>query len=44
MVLGCTSKFFPNSQRDQKMGFLNVALAGLLNFSQLMEEIENWDF
>ena len=26
------------------MGFLNVALVRLLNFSQFMEKIENWDF
>ena len=35
---------FPNSQRDRKLGFLNIVLAGLLNFSQFMEEIENWNF
>ena len=34
----------PNPQRDQKLRFLNVALAGLLNLSQFIEEIENWDF
>ena len=32
---------FPNPQRDQKLRFFNVALAGRLNFSQFMEEIEN---
>ena len=26
------------------MGFLNVALVRLLNFSQFMEKMENWDF
>ena len=35
---------FPNSQRDQKLRFLIVALVGLLNFSQFMEKIENFDF
>ena len=35
---------FPNSQTDRKLGFLKITLAGLLNFSQFMEEIENWDF
>ena len=34
---------FPNSERDWKLGFLNVALAGLLNFFQFIEELENWD-
>ena len=34
----------PNSLRDWKLGLLNVALAGLINFFQLMEEIENYDF
>ena len=34
---------FPNSQRDWKLGFLNVALAGFLIFSQFMDEIENCD-
>ena len=24
------------------MGFLNVALTGLLNFSKLMKEMQNW--
>ena len=32
---------FPNSQRDQKLRFLSVSIAGLLNFSQFMEEIKN---
>ena len=32
---------FDNSLRDLKLGFLNVALDGLLNFSQFMDEIEN---
>ena len=34
---------FHNPQRDRKLGFLNVALAGLLIFSQFMDEIENCD-
>ena len=32
---------FPNSQRDLKMEFFNLVLAGL---SQFMKEMENWDF
>ena len=32
---------FPNSQRDLKIGFFNLVLAGL---SQFMKEMENWDF
>ena len=35
---------FFNSKRDWKLEFLNVAVAGPLNFSQFMKEIENWDF
>ena len=35
---------FPNSLRDEKVGFLNVAPAGIVDFSQFMEEIEYWDF
>ena len=35
---------FPNSLRDEKLGFVNVASAGIVNFSQLMKEIEYWDF
>ena len=32
---------FPNSQKDWKLEFLNVALIRLLSFSQFMKEIEN---
>ena len=32
---------FPNSQKDWKVGFLNLALAGLLQF---IKEMENWNF
>ena len=35
---------FPNSERDWKLGCLNVAVAGVLNFSQFMEDIENCYF
>ena len=35
---------FDNSQRDLTLRFLNVYLAGLLNLSQLMNDIENWKF
>ena len=35
---------FPNSKRNWKLGFLNVALAGLLIFSQFMKKTENWGF
>ena len=33
---------FSSSQRDRKFGFLNLALAELLNSSQSMVGIENW--
>ena len=32
---------FPNSQGDWKLGFLNVALAWILNFSQFMD-VRDW--
>ena len=32
----------PNSQTD--LGFLSVAVAGLLNFSQFMKKMESWIF
>ena len=32
-------QFFPNSQRDWKLGFLNVALAGLLSFFEFIKDI-----
>ena len=35
---------FDNSQRHLTLRFLNVYLAGLLNLSQLMNDIENWKF
>ena len=38
----CTSKFF--SIHNEISGFLNVALSGLLNFSQFMEKWENGFF
>ena len=34
-------KVFPDSLKDWKLGFLNVALIGLLSFSQFMEKIKN---
>ena len=37
LVLGCTSRFFPINKKI--LGFLNVALAGLLDFSQFMKKI-----
>ena len=39
LVLGCTSRFFLINQKI--LWFLNVALAGLLDFSQFMKEIKN---
>ena len=36
--------YFPNLQKNWKLSFLNVALAGLRNFSQLMKQMENKDF
>ena len=35
---------FDNSQRNLKLRFLNVAPAGLPNFCQFMDVIENLDF
>ena len=32
---------FPNSSIDSKLGFFNVALAGLLNFFQFMKKTKN---
>ena len=37
-------RIFSNSHTDRKLAFLNVVLAGLLNFSQFMKESENWVF
>ena len=37
-----SSKFFPIYK--EILGFLNVALAGLLNFCQFMKLMENWFF
>ena len=42
LALGCTYKLFPIY--NEILGFLNVALAGLLNFSQFMKNIENYIF
>ena len=39
LVLGYTSKFFPINKKI--FGFLNVALAGLLNFSQFKKKMKN---
>ena len=39
LVLGCTSRFFPINK--EILGFLNVALAGLLDFFQFMKKIKN---
>ena len=44
LFLSCTCNFIPNSQSNLKLGFLNVAPAGLFNFTQFIKEIENWDF
>ena len=35
---------FRDPHGHRKYWILNVALAGLLKFTQFMEEIENWDF
>ena len=40
--LGSTPKFFPFHK--DIFGFLNVALAGLFNFSQFMKKMENGFF
>ena len=42
--LGLYFELFPNSQKDWKLGFLNVAVVGLLHFCQFMKDMENWDF
>ena len=42
LALGCTYKLFPIY--NEILGFLNVALAGLLNFFQFMKNIENCIF
>ena len=34
-----TSKLFPNSQIEGKLGFLNLATAGIANFLQFLEEL-----
>ena len=39
LVLGYTSKFFPINKKI--FGFLNVALAGLLNFSQFKKKMKS---
>ena len=37
-------KFFPYSQKDWKLGFVNITLVGLLNFFEFMKEMDYWDF
>ena len=37
-------KLFPNSQKDWKLGCVNVALVGILNVFQLMQEMKYLDF
>ena len=37
-----TCKFFPNSQREGKSGFLNVASTGIVNYSQFLEEFPSF--
>ena len=44
LVLGYTSKLLPVHKRDEKMGFLNISLGCISNFSQFTKELENWDF
>ena len=39
LVLGYTSTFFPINK--EIFGFFNVALAGLLNFSQFKKNMKN---
>ena len=36
-------KLFPNSQKYWKLAFANVALVGLLNFSQFRKEMDYWN-
>ena len=42
VVLGCTSKLSPFDKQSLK--FLNIALAGLLNFFQFLKKIKKWGF
>ena len=37
-------KRFHNSRKDSKLGFVNVAVVGLLNIFQFVKEMEYWDF
>ena len=39
LVSGCNSRFFPIHK--EILGFLNVALSGLLIFSQVMKKMKN---
>ena len=39
LVLGCTFKVFPFDKESVK--FLNIALVGLLDFSQFLKKIKN---
>ena len=42
LVLRCVFKFFPIQK--EILGYLNVALAGILNFSQFLKNMEAGDF
>ena len=44
LVFSLHIQVFPYPQRDRKLRFLNVVLAGLLIFYQYIEEIKNWNF
>ena len=37
-----TSKFFSNLQREEKLGFLNVASPGIVSFSQFLVELPSF--
>ena len=37
-------RLFPNSQKDWKLLFVNVALVGFHNFFQIVKAMEYWDF
>ena len=37
-------RLFPNSQKYWKLGFVNVAVVGLLDIFQFLKEMEDWDF
>ena len=37
-------ELFSNLRKDWKLGFVNISLVRLLNFSQFFKEMKNWGF